>query len=107
MIAYITELNEQNYKSFTETGLVLVDILATWCGPCKVIGPLVDQISSEYHGQLQVGKLDADGARELITELGVRNIPTLLLYKDGEIVERNTGMVTKEKIEELIANHLN
>lgn len=107
MVAYITELNEQNYKSFTETGLVLVDILATWCGPCKVIGPLVDQISSEYHGQLQVGKLDADGARDLITELGVRNIPTLLLYKDGEIVERNTGMVTKEKIEELITNHLN
>jgi thioredoxin 1 len=107
MIAYITELNEQNYKSFTETGLVLVDILATWCGPCKVIGPLVDQISSEYYGQLSVGKLDADGARDLISELGVRNIPTLLLYKDGEIVERNTGMVTKEKIEELINNHLN
>jgi thioredoxin 1 len=107
MIAYITELNEQNYKSFTENGLVLVDILATWCNPCKVIGPLVDQISSEYHGQVSVGKLDADGARDLISELGVRNIPTLLLYKDGEIVERNTGMVTKEKIQELITNHLN
>ena len=107
MIAYITELNEQNYKSFTENGLVLVDIKAQWCGPCNVIGPLVDQISSEYHGQLKVGKLDADDARDLITELGVRNIPTLLLYKDGEIVERNTGMVTKEKIQELITNHLN
>lgn len=107
MIAYITELNEQNYKSFTENGLVLVDVKAEWCGPCKVIGPLVDQISSEYQGRLSVGKLDADGARELISELGVRNIPTLLLYKDGEIVERNTGMVTKEKIEELISNHLN
>jgi thioredoxin 1 len=107
MIAYITELNEENYKSFTDNGLVLVDIKAEWCGPCKVIGPLVDQISSEYYGQLSVGKLDADGARDLISELGVRNIPTLLLYKDGEIVERNTGMVTKEKIEELINNHLN
>jgi thioredoxin 1 len=107
MIAYITELNEQNYKSFTENGLVLVDIKAEWCNPCKVIGPLVDQISSEYHGQVSVGKLDADGARDLISELGVRNIPTLLLYKDGEIVERNTGMVTKEKIQELITNHLN
>ena len=106
MIAYITELNEQNYKSFTENGLVLVDIKAEWCGPCKVIGPLVDQISSEYFGKLSVGKLDADGSRELISELGVRNIPTLLLYKDGEIVERNTGMITKEKIEDLINNHL-
>lgn len=107
MIAYITELNEENYKSFTENGLVLVDIKAEWCNPCKVIGPIVDQISSDYHGQLSVGKLDADGARNLISELGVRNIPTLILYKDGEIVERNTGMVTKEKIEELINNHLN
>jgi len=107
MIAYITELNEQNYRPFTENGLVLVDIHAAWCGPCRVIGPMVDQISSEYHGKLSVGKLDADGARDLISELGVRNIPTLLLYKDGEIVERNTGMITKEKIQELVTNHLN
>ena len=107
MVAYITELNEENYKTFTESGLVLVDIHASWCGPCKVIGPLVDQVSADYVGKLSVGKLDADGARELISELGVRNIPTLLLYKDGVIVERNTGMVTKEKIEELVNNHLN
>ena len=107
MIAYVTELNEQNYKSFTDNGLVLVDIKAEWCGPCRVIGPLVDQISSDYHGQLSVGKLDADSSRELIGQLGVRNIPTLLLYKDGEIVERNAGMITKEKIEELVERHLN
>ena len=107
MIAYITELNEQNYKDFTNEGLVLVDIWATWCNPCRTIAPLVDQVSSDYVGKLSVGKLDADGAKEIITELGVRNIPTLLLYKDGVIVERNTGMVTKEKIEELVNNHLN
>ena len=108
MIAYITELNEQNYKDFTNSGLVLVDIKAEWCGPCRVVGPLVDQISSEYKEKgLSVGKLDADEAKDLIRELGIRNIPTLLIYKDGEIVERNTGNVTKEKIEELINNHLN
>jgi len=108
MIAYITELNEQNYNDFTNSGLVLVDIKAEWCGPCRVVGPLVDQISSEYKEKgLSVGKLDADEAKDLIRELGIRNIPTLLVYKDGEIVERNTGNVTKEKIEELINNHLN
>ena len=108
MIAYITELNEQNYNEFTNSGLVLVDIKTEWCNPCKVIGPLVDQISSEYKEQgLSVGKLDADGAKDLIRELGIRNIPTLLLYKNGKIVERNTGNITKDKIEELIKNHLN
>ena len=104
---YITELNEENYNSFTKTGLVLVDIKAEWCSPCKVIEPIIGEISTDYFGKLSVGKLDADGAKEIITELGVRNIPTLLLYKDGVIVERNTGMVTKEKIEELVNNHLN
>lgn len=107
MVAYITELNEQNYDSFVENGLVLVDIFASWCNPCKVISPIIDQVSTDYVGKLSVGKLDADIARDLLTKLGVRNIPTLILYKNGEIVERNTGMVTKEKVEELINNHLN
>lgn len=107
MIAYVTELNVENYENFTQSGLVLVDIKAEWCGPCKTIAPLVEKVSSDYVGRLSVGKLDADDSRDLISELGVRNIPTLLLYKDGEIVERNTGLITKEKIEELVNNHLN
>lgn len=107
MVAYITELNEENYDNFTKENLVLVDIWANWCNPCRVISPIIDQISSDYVGRLSVGKLDADIARDLLTKLGVRNIPTLILYQNGEIVERNTGMITKEKVEELINNHLN
>ena len=107
MVAYITELNEENYDSFTKENLVLVDIWASWCNPCRVISPIIDEISSDYFGKLSVGKLDADISRDLLTKLGVRNIPTLIIYKNGEIVERNTGMVTKEKVEELINNHLN
>jgi len=107
MVAYITELDENNYDNFTKGNLVLVDIWANWCSPCRVISPIIDQISLDYVDKLSVGKLDADIARDLLTKLGVRNIPTLILYKNGEIVERNTGMVTKEKVEELINNHLN
>lgn len=107
MVAYITELNDQNYKTFTESGLALVDIKADWCGPCKMISPLVDEISSEYHDRgLSVGKLDADKNKETITELGVRNIPTILLYKNGEIVDRSTGAITKQKLVEMINKQL-
>jgi thioredoxin 1 len=107
MVAYITELNEINYKKFTESGLVLIDIKTDWCGPCKMISPLVDEISSDYHDKgLSVGKLDADSNREIVTELGVRNIPTILLYKNGEIVDKSTGAVTKQKLVEMIDKHL-
>jgi thioredoxin 1 len=107
MVAYITELNENNYKTFTESGLTLVDVWAPWCGPCKMISPLVDEISSDYHDRgLSVGKLDADTNKETVTELGVRNIPTILLYKNGEIVDRSTGAITKQKLVEMIDKHL-
>lgn len=107
MVAYITELNEQNYDSFVEKGIVLVDIKTNWCGPCRILSPIIDEVSSDYFGQITVGKLDADTSREIITKLGVRNIPTLILYKDGEIVEKNVGMISKDKIKDLINNHLN
>ena len=106
MVAFITELNSSNYKSFIQNDLVLVDIWATWCGPCKMIAPLVDEISNTYQGRLSVGKLDADGSftdedgnilsnKDIISELGVRNIPTLLLYKNGELVTNDDGNVEK------------
>jgi thioredoxin 1 len=117
MVAYITELNSNNYKEFTKEGIVLVDIHAKWCGPCRVISPLVDQISNDYYGKISVGKLDADETvliageeksnKEIIVELGVRNIPTLVLYKDGNVVDRLVGSVNKEKIQDLINSHLN
>jgi thioredoxin 1 len=120
MVAFITELNSINYKSFIQNDLVLVDIWATWCGPCKMIAPLVDEISNTYQGRLSVGKLDADGSftdedgnilsnKDIISELGVRNIPTLLLYKNGELVtnedgnvEKLVGNVQKEKLVDFI-----
>lgn len=106
MIAYITELNSNNFSNFTTDGLVLVDIWATWCGPCKMISPIVDEISSEYHGKLSVGKLDADQNRDIVSEIGIRNIPTLIIYKDGVIVDKLVGAVSKQKIAESIDAHI-
>ena len=102
MVAYISELNEEVYDDFVSQGIVLVDIWAPWCGPCKTISPIIDELSAEYLGKIKVGKIEADSNRDKIMELGVRNIPTILIYKDGEIVERSTGSATKDKLKDLI-----
>ena len=102
MVAYISELNSESYDDFISEGIVLVDIWAPWCGPCKTISPIIDEISAEYLGKIKVGKMEADSNRDKIMSLGIRNIPTILIYKDGEIVERSTGSSTKEKLTDLI-----
>jgi len=102
MVAYITELNEENYDSFVSSGLVLVDIWAPWCGPCKMISPIIDEISSDYVDRIKVGKCDADANRDKVMELGVRNIPTIFFYKDGQVVNQTHGSVTKKKLTDII-----
>lgn len=102
MVAYITELNNENYDEFVKDGIVLVDIWATWCGPCKMISPIVDEISSDYVDRIKVGKCDADANRDKVMDLGVRNIPTIFFYKDGQIVEQTHGAVTKKKLTDII-----
>jgi thioredoxin 1 len=113
MIAYITELNTENFNEFTNKEFSLVDVWAPWCGPCKLIAPMIDEISSEYVGKLSVGKLNADDNSDLVKELGVRNIPTLLFFKNGELLkddEGNTvklvGNVQKEKLKSVINEYL-
>ena len=113
MVAYVTELNIENFKTFTENDFSLVDVWAPWCGPCKLIAPIIDQISSDYVGQLSVGKLNADDNSEIVKELGIRNIPTLLFFKNGEpLVDRDgnpvrlVGNVQKERIKEVIDENL-
>ncbi len=85
---------------------VLVDFWAEWCQPCKAIAPIVDQIAFEKADILRVGKLDADKNYDLITQYGVRGIPTLILFKGGEDVHRITGFKPKDKILQELAAHL-
>jgi len=106
-ISYITELGNNNYQTFvTGNKLVLIDVHTSWCQPCRQIAPIVDELSVDYLGKLSVGKLDADKNSEITTELGIRSIPTLLIYKDGEIVERLVGLQSKSKLKEKIENLL-
>ena len=85
---------------------VLVDFWAEWCGPCKMIAPIVDEIASDYAGKLRVAKVDADSNQEVLMSYGIMGIPTLILFKGGEPVERITGFKPKAKIVSKIAAHI-
>ena len=74
---------------------VVVDFWAAWCGPCRMVGPIIDEISSDYDGKAVVGKLDVDANQEFAAKYGVRNIPTVLIFKDGEVVSRQVGVAPK------------
>ncbi len=77
---------------------VIVDFFATWCGPCKMIAPILEELANEYDGKIKVGKVDVDSEGELAMAFGISSIPTLLIYKNGEIKEKIIGYHTKEQI---------
>lgn len=74
---------------------VLVDFWAEWCGPCRVVGPIVEELANEYNGKAVVGKVNVDENQEISFKYGIRNIPTLLVFKNGEVVDKQVGAVPK------------
>jgi thioredoxin 1 len=85
---------------------VLVDFWAEWCGPCRMMGPTVDQVATEYSGKVKVGKLDVDSNQQTAARYGIRGIPTLLLFKDGKIVEQKVGAIGKPEFQKMLEKHL-
>jgi len=80
----------------------LVDFWAAWCGPCRTVGPIVEELADEYKGKIKVAKLDVDSNKQVASKYGVRGIPTLMLFKDGQIVDQIVGAVPKSRIKELL-----
>ena len=96
-------------KNFNEEVLksekpVLVDFWAIWCGPCKMIAPIIEDIAEEYSDKIKVGKINVDEEMELAMKYGITSIPTLLLFKGGEVVKKTLGYMSKEEVEKFIFN---
>ncbi|AVQ99562.1 thioredoxin [Oceanobacillus picturae] len=101
----ITNVTDQNFAKETAEGLVLADFWAPWCGPCKMIAPVLEEIDGEMEDKVQIVKLDVDENQETAGKYGVMSIPTLLLFKDGNVVDQVIGFQPKEALVDLINKH--
>ena len=99
-------LNENNFDNTVANGLVLVDFWATWCGPRKMLAPTIDAIATEYKDRVVVGKVDVDENEAIARRFGIMSIPTLFLFKDGEVVEKLVGYRLKTELEQLLNKYL-
>ena len=95
-----TVINDNNYKSLLESGKpVVIDFWAPWCGPCRSIAPIIEELAANYEGRAIIGKYNVDDGDELSVEYGIRNIPTLLLFdKDGNMVDKHVGTITQDAL---------
>ncbi|NLZ50348.1 MAG: thioredoxin [Rikenellaceae bacterium] len=99
--------NNKNFNDILASSrLVLVDFWASWCGPCRMLSPIVDDIAKEFEGKIEVAKCNIDDAEEVAAKYGIRSIPTLLFFKDGEVADKTVGFVNKAEIEKRINNLL-
>ncbi|OZI11783.1 thioredoxin [Bacillus sp. FJAT-42315] len=101
----IVNATDQSFSTETESGLVLVDFWAPWCGPCKMIAPVLEELDAELNGKAKVVKIDVDDNQETAGKFGVMSIPTLILFKDGQPVDKVIGFQPKEALAELINKH--
>ena len=93
------QVTNENYKEVVETGKpVVIDFWAEWCGPCKMISPIIDELATEYGDKLVIAKCDVDSSDEVAATFKVRNIPTIVFIKDGKVVDKQVGATTKAAI---------
>ena len=106
--ASIVTVTDENFASEIEgsSGLSLVDFWAAWCGPCRMVAPIVEQIASDYDGKVKVGKLDVDSNQRTAVRFNVRSIPSILFFRDGRHVDTVVGAVPKATLQERISKHL-
>lgn len=100
----ITSTNFQDFLS--EPGLLVIDFWAVWCGPCRILSPVVDELAAEYEGRATIAKCNVDDCDDIAAQFGIRNIPTLIFVKNGQIVDRTVGVVPKQDLKARIEANL-
>ena len=92
-------INDTNYKELLESGKpMVIDFWAPWCGPCRSVAPIVEELAAAYEGRVIIGKYNVDDDTDLGVEYGIRNIPTMLFFKDGKMVEKHVGTITRDAL---------
>lgn len=101
------EINDSNFDQLVRKSdkPVLVDFWAEWCGPCRMVGPIVEELAKEYEGKAVIGKVNVDHNPNISMEFGIRNIPTILFFKNGQVVDKQVGAVPKAKLAEKLDAH--
>ena len=101
-------ITTENFKELSnkKNELVVADFWAEWCGPCKIIGPVIDELSKEFEGRATIGKVNVEEQGDLAVQFGVRNIPTILFIKNGEVVDKQVGVVPRATLVDLINKHI-
>lgn len=99
-------LSSENFDETVSSGVAVVDFWATWCSPCKMLAPIIEELSNDYDGKVTVGKVDVDDYPNIAQKFGVFSIPTVFIFKDGEIKERLVGFRAKSQLAEIIDKYL-
>ena len=101
------EITDSNYKEILAEGKpVVIDFWAPWCGPCKMVGPIIEELAEMYEGQVLIGKCDVDENGDVAAEYGIRNIPTVLFFKNDELVDKQVGSASKSAFDDKIKKML-
>lgn len=103
------EITDANFAKEVEASdkPVLIDFWAVWCGPCRMLTPIVEELATEYEGKAIIGKVDVDNNQMIATKFGIRSVPTLLIFKGGQVVDQIVGAVPKNMIVDKLNSHLN